>query len=305
MSGIGARLVSPEMPVSSAGFAVGAEAVREVKPVVRPPCGPMTVILPVFNESATLAGTLEALSAFAAIAPRCRLLLVDDGSRDATSEILRAALGPALPTPTITDGPPALAPGDSRGPDAEHPAIAYISYPINRGKGHAIRVGVEALAGEPDGLVVFMDGDMAYGLDHLVEMEAALAQFDVVIGSRKESPEERRNTKKLRRLMGWTFNQLVRVGMGLPFKDTQAGLKGFRLSAARAIFPRIRLRGFAFDVEALFIARQRGYRIGEIPARVARAHRKKPSNVNLAFEPLKMAGDLLRIRWNWLLGRYR
>ncbi len=261
----------------------------ELKPVAGRPAGPssaiapMTVILPVFNEAASLNRTLDAVLAHAEANPDVRFLFVDDGSRDQTLVLLRERLGPERPGARV----------------------GFISYPENRGKGHAIRTGIASLAGSGDELVVFMDGDMAYDLDHLAPMADALARFDVVIGSRKESPEERRNTKKLRRLLGWSFNQLVRVGMSLPFRDTQAGLKGFRLAAAREIFPRVRLRGFAFDVEALFIARHLGYTITEIPARVARAHRKKASNVNLAVEPLKMAGDLLRVRWNWLLRRYR
>lgn len=248
----------------------------------------MTVILPVFNESATLPKTLEAVLADVAVNDHHRYVFVDDGSTDQTLSLLRERLGP--------EGDPGAS-GSGR--------VSFVSYPENRGKGHAIRTGIASLRGSGDEFVVFMDGDMAYDLDHLPVIAASLATHDVVIGSRKESPEERRNTKKLRRLMGWVFNTMVRVGMGLAFMDTQAGLKGFRLNAAREIFPRVRLRGFAFDVEALFIAQRRGYSIAEIPARVSRAHRKKASNVNLALEPLKMAGDLVRIRWNSLLGRYR
>ena len=249
----------------------------------------LTVLLPLYNEAGSLSATLDVVLEFAAREPDVRFVFVDDGSRDATLSILRERLGGEGATPNV----------------------AFISYPENRGKGHAIRTGIAGLRGSNDELVVFMDGDMAYGLDHLAPMVEALTAppgrggYEVVIGSRRESPQERRNTRKLRRLMGWTFNRLVQVGMGLPFEDTQAGLKGFHLGVAREVFPRVTLRGFAFDVEALFIAKRLGHTIGEIPARVARAHRRKPSNVNLLLEPVKMAGDLLRIRLNALLGRYR
>lgn len=263
-------------------------AVREVKPARRGTIASrMTVVLPVFNEQQTLPTTLETLVAFADQEPACRFVLVNDGSSDETDRLLSGRLGAAGVEGAFERG------------------VGYVSYVENRGKGHAIKTAMELLPGADDELVVFMDGDMAYGLDHLPELERALAAFDVVIGSRRESPEVRRNTKKLRRLLGWGFNKMVQVGMGLRFKDTQAGLKGFRLGAAREIFPRVRLKGFAFDVEALFIAKKRGFTIGEVPARVARSHRKKASNVNLTLEPVKMAGDLARIRWNWLLRRYR
>jgi glycosyltransferase involved in cell wall biosynthesis len=263
-----------------------------------------------------------------------RFIFVDDGSSDATAEMLAARLTPVGGTPV--EAGPVVGPADGvdhAGPNgvargAAHTSpryahhgqqagdgrqqagrsphfVEFISYPVNRGKGHAIRTAIAALGAGDDACVCFMDGDMAYSLDHLKAMLESLKRCDVVIGSRKESPEERRNTRKFRRLMGWVFNRMVRVGMDLPYADTQAGLKGFRGAAARRIFPQVTLRGFAFDVEALFIARRLGMSIGEIPARVSRSHRKKPSNVNLATEPLRMLGDLMRIRWNSLLGRYR
>jgi glycosyltransferase involved in cell wall biosynthesis len=244
----------------------------------------LTVILPVFNESATLPATCRTVGEFAAAHPAIRFVFVDDGSSDATRSILAGE----MPEWTASIG--ALAP------------MSFLSYSANKGKGFAIKTAVERVDSD---LVCFMDGDLAYGLDHLAEITSKLRTSDVVIGSRRESPEERRNTKKLRRLMGWIFNGLVRVGVGLPFEDTQAGLKGFRTPAARIIFSRTRLRGFAFDVEALFIARRHGFSISEIPARVSRSHRKKPSNVNLYLEPLRMARDLMTIRLHGLLGRYR
>lgn len=281
---------TPTPPHTAPLFASAAGAVIVEPKVGRGATAAMVthVVLPLYNEAATLTRTLDTVLTFAHEHPQYQFLFVDDGSRDHTLSVLRERLG--------TDGQP--------GPDAQR-RVGYVSYPDNRGKGHAIRTGIASLRGSADELVVFMDGDMAYGLDHLPEMYDALQRYDVVIGSRKESPEERRNTKKLRRLMGWSFNKLVNLGMGLNFADTQAGLKGFRVGAAREVFRRVTLRGFAFDVEALFIAKKLGYTIGEVPARVARAHRKKPSNVNLLAEPIKMAGDLFRVRLKWLAGRYK
>lgn len=246
--------------------------------------GTLTVILPVFNESRTLPATVAEVRRYSESEPGIRFVFVDDGSSDTTREILAGEM------PEWSASVGALAP------------LSFLSYSANKGKGFAIKTAVERVDSE---LVCFMDGDLAYDLDHLAEIASKLRTSDVVIGSRRESPEERRNTKKLRRMMGWIFNGLVRVGVGLPFDDTQAGLKGFRTPAARIIFSRTRLRGFAFDVEALFVARRHGFSIAEIPARVSRSHRKKPSNVNLYLEPLRMARDLVTIRLHGLLGRYR
>lgn len=254
----------------------------------------LTVMMPVFNEEETLPKTIDAISAYAAEHPGARFVFVNDGSRDGTERLLRSRL-------EMMGGAEILADGSWRGPrDAR---VCLLSFSQNRGKGQVVR---SAMLIPDTEFVCFMDGDLAYSPEeHLEELIAGLRSADVVIGSRRESPEERRNTKKLRRFMGWVFNKLVRVLLGLPFDDTQAGVKGFRRAAAKTIFSRSTLSGFSFDIELLFIARQHGLKIGEIPAKVARAHRKKPTKVNLAAEPVRMLRDLLRVRWNWVRGRYR
>ena len=244
----------------------------------------LTVILPVFNESATLPNTLATVTEYAARFPDLFFVFVDDGSTDDTFSIL------ATSVPAWTAAVAQLVP------------VSFMSYPQNRGKGHAIAAAVKSVCTD---LVCFIDGDLAYDLDHLPAIIAALLKSDIVIGTRKESPAERKNTKKLRRFMGFVFNGIVRVGMRLPYEDTQAGIKGFHTIAARTIFSRTRLRGFAFDVEVLYLARRHGFTVSEISARVGRSHRAKPSNVNLLLEPLRMARDLATIRINSLLGRYR
>jgi dolichyl-phosphate beta-glucosyltransferase len=240
----------------------------------------LSVILPFFNEAESLPATLAALATFSLDHPDDAFVFVDDGSTDA---------GPALVAAAA----------------ATCPSIRLHRLPQNVGKGGAVRAGVAHLALGPGELVCFMDGDLAYGPEHLNDLREKLAEFDVVIGSRTESPDERRNTRKFRRLLGWGFNLAVRTLLGLPLKDTQAGLKGFRSEAASAIFPRVRLRGFAFDVELLFVAHALGLTIAEIPAKVARSHRRKASSVNLGTQPLIMLGALLKVRLNGLLGRYR
>ncbi|MBX7106459.1 MAG: glycosyltransferase [Gemmataceae bacterium] len=264
------------MPAPSLHHGSDTAQAVEIKPA-RAKGVALSVILPVYNEAATLDATLDAVLAFAAGRPDVRFVFVCDGATDQSEEILRRRL-------------------------AGHDRCELRAYQPNRGKGYAVAYAIREIDSP---LVMFMDGDLAYSLDHIDDMLAALATADVVIGSRRESPEERRNTRKFRRLSGWCFNRLVRVGLGLPFADTQAGLKGFRLEAAREIFSRLRLSGFAFDVEALFLARRLGFSIAEIPARVSRSHRRKPSNVSMWREPVRMAGSLLRVRWNAITGRYR
>lgn len=286
----GGGALSPAAPV-----AVELKTGKAGMSADRPPTGVvMSVIMPVYNEEATLPKTLDAVSAYAAEHPEVRFVIADDGSRDGSVELVRSRLGLIGGAEMGADGR-LMGPGDAR--------VVLLALTPNGGKGEVVRRAMRVVESP---MLAFMDGDLAYlPEEHLPEMIEKLGRFDVVIGARHESFEERRNTKRLRRVMGWTFNKVVRAGLGLGFEDTQAGVKGFRREAAKAIFSRSRLSGFSFDVELLFVAKRLGLSVVEIPAKVARAHRKKPTKVNLATEPVRMLGDLGKVRWNWLRGRYK
>jgi glycosyltransferase involved in cell wall biosynthesis len=236
------------------------------------------VILPVHNERARLARSLEQVTRFAAAHQEYHFTFVDDGSTDGTPELIRSSLAQV---------------GLSN--------VELLAYGPRRGKGHAVRFGVERTRAP---LVCFTDGDLAYSLDHLPRLLAALGEHDAVIGSRNRRDPAERSIRCSRWLMGWIFNWLARLVVGLPYVDTQAGLKGFRREAAARLFARQRVPGFGFDVEILYVARRLGYRVGEIPARVAAAHSGEPSQVDLLRDPARMCRDLLAIRWNGYRGRY-
>lgn len=237
------------------------------------------VILPVYSESGLIDSTFRAVEAFAKEHPEYTFTFVDDGSPDRTAKMIRALIATS----------------------ASAGQIALHAYTPNRGKGAAVKAGID-LAQTP--LVIFTDGDLAYSLDHLPKMVEALERHDVVIGSRGLVARSERNTTLLRRVMGWTFNKCARVILGLGYSDTQAGLKGFRTPAAKAIFARQRLGGFAFDVELVFLARRLGYSVGEIPAHVSEQHSYKVSKVHMLKDPIRMFGALLKVRLNAMLGRY-
>ena len=102
--------------------------------------------------------------------------------------------------------------------------------------------------------------------------------------------------------MGRVFNTIVRLFAVHGFQDTQAGFKMFRAEAAEALFPLQTLDGWSFDVEVLFIAQQRGYRIVEIPIPW---YYKSNTRIHPLRDSIDMFADVLRIRWNALRGRYR
>ena len=246
---------------------------------VAPPA--VSVILPVYNESGLIGHTFAAVAEFAGAHPEYEFLFVDDGSADETPRTLRDRIARARESGVCN--------------------VQLVAYRPNQGKGHAVKVGVEHARG---GFVLFTDGDLAYSLDHLPRLVARLESKDVVIGSRALVHRSERNTTVLRRITGWTFNRMARVILGLPHKDTQAGLKGFRADAARKIFSMEHLGGFAFDVELVYIARRLKMSVGEIPAYVSEEHSYKISKVNLVRDSVRMFWALIDIRQSAWRGRY-
>lgn len=200
---------------------------------------PLSVVIPAFNEEARLPRSLERLRAFLdARGTGYEILVVDDGSRDATVATAQAA--------------------------ARGSALRVLAGGKNRGKGHAVRRGMLAAVGERR---LMTDADLSTPIEEIVKLEAALdAGADVAIGSRAVAGariEVRQGA--LREAAGRTFNRLVRLLLLPGIQDTQCGFKLWRAEAALEAFTPLRLDGFSFDVEALYIARRRGRRIAELP----------------------------------------
>jgi dolichyl-phosphate beta-glucosyltransferase len=133
-------------------------------------------------------------------------------------------------------------------------------------------------------------------------MAALRAGSDLAIGSRHLKGSEIRDVPPLRYLSGQVFSLLVALLMFPGIRDTQCGLKGFRAEAARQIFKRVTIQKFGFDVEALYIARKRGYAIQPIPVRMTGF--RYDSRVRVLRDSGRMFMDLFAIRWNDLRGKY-
>ena len=230
----------------------------------------VVVILPVHNESWLIGSVLGQVTDYAGSHPTWRFIFADDGSTDDTAEKIRKHLE-ASPIENIELH--ALAP--------------------NRGKARTLK---KVILESSEDLVLFTDGDLAYRLEHLDILVGALEHADVVIGSRHLAEERQTNITFLRRMTGSAFNLIVRTLTSLPFKDTQAGLKGFQRNAARAIFRAQVVTDFAFDAELLFLSKKLGLVVNEIPARVSSRHSYKKSKVSLIKDPLRMFASLLRMR---------
>ena len=230
----------------------------------------LSVVVPALNEEDRLPRTLERIvSHLSRRREGYELVVVDDGSRDRTAERAQAAGATVLRNET------------------------------NRGKGYAVRRGMLAARGARR---LMTDADLSTPIEELDRLCARMDEgHDVVIGSRA-LPGSRIEVRQpwYRENMGRFFNLFVRALAVPGVTDTQCGFKLFSGAAARDVFSAARLDGFSFDVEVLFLARRKGYRIAEVPViwRNDAATRVSLLRGFLAFP------DLLRIRANDWRGRY-
>lgn len=235
----------------------------------------VAIILPVHNEAWLIGSVLGQVTDFACTHPDWRFIFVDDGSSDETPTRIEEHIA-ALQA------------------KFDEVNLELIRLSPNVGKATAIRT---AVLDAPEEIVCFTDGDLAYPLEHLDTLVATLANSDVVIGSRALANAPQGNITTARRVVGTTFNMVVRAVTGLPFHDTQAGLKGFRHEAAQLLFREQVVDDFAFDAELLFLAKRLGMKIKEIPANVSQRHSYKKSRVNMFRDPLRMFYSLVRMRY--------
>jgi dolichyl-phosphate beta-glucosyltransferase len=231
---------------------------------------PFSVVIPCFNEAARIGDTVRlTLNYLSGESPDAELIVVNDGSTDGTSAIVRQALaGAKIGTRVLENFP-------------------------NRGKGAAVRTGLLAATG-PIGL--FFDADLSTPLSEIPKVIQPIARgdADVAFGSRALDRKLIGVHQPWRREQaGRVFNLIVRLATGMPFWDTQCGFKAFRLDVCRPILERARIQGFAFDVELLFLAYRAGLRLREIPVRWNHA---QGSKVQVIKDSLRMLREVIALR---------
>ncbi len=236
----------------------------------------VSIIIPAYNESARIGGTLE--SVVRCIKDRnwdAEVLVVNDGSRDNTAEIVDAF-------------------------STAHPVVRQIHNDQNRGKGYSVRNGMLQAAGS---IVMFTDADLSSPLEEGERLFAAIREgADVAIGSRWLDRKRQTVHQPLyRQFFGRCFNAVTRMIMGLPFADTQCGFKAFTRSAAQTVFRLQRIDRWGFDPEILFIALKRGYKVRDVP--VTWGHDER-SRISYLRDGIQMLEELVYVRWNALIGVY-
>lgn len=145
--------------------------------------------------------------------------------------------------------------------------------------------------------LVFADADMATPPDQLAKLLRALETADIALGSRiqTDGSDMRATQPRFRRLVGRIFRFAAQLWATGPVRDTQCGFKGFRRAAARDLFGRLRITSIAFDVDLIYLARRRGYRMAIVPIVWAdRRGSRMHARPKLA---LRVAWDLVRIRF--------
>jgi glycosyltransferase involved in cell wall biosynthesis len=237
-----------------------------------------SIVIPAYNEGARLEATLEKVLGYVRAQPwnaEVEVIVVNDGSRDNTAELVRS-----------------LAEKESM--------LRLVENPGNRGKGYSVRNGMLNARGE---VVVFSDADLSSPIEEMPKLLAALAAgADIAIGSRWLRAELQTRRQSLhRQLFGRVFNLLLRIILGLRFKDTQCGFKAFTRRAAQTILPLQRIERWGFDPEILFLARKFGFRVEEVP--VLWGH-SGDTRIHPLADGARMFWEMLRVRWYDLTGKY-
>jgi glycosyltransferase involved in cell wall biosynthesis len=228
----------------------------------------ISAIIPVYNQEAEVHFLLKRLKEdLNSTLLNYEIIIVNDGSRDKTLEILKKE--------EKLD---------------EH--IRVISYPQNKGKGYAVKKGIMHTRGD---IVLFVDGDLEISPDAIKDYVKELRSYDLVIAS-KSHPLSKVNVPASRKLLSRAFNFYVQVATGIKLKDTQSGLKAGNGNALRKIFNIICIDRYAFDVELLAIATALNMRIKELPIEITVSHRFKMNDIARMFIDVIAISHRLRIK---------
>jgi dolichyl-phosphate beta-glucosyltransferase len=235
----------------------------------------LSIIIPAYNEEARLPKSLDQIHAYLnAIGISSEVIVVDDGSRDNTVQIVESK-------------------------SVEWSELRVVKNPGNHGKGYSVRHGMLEARGK---VVLFTDADLSAPIEEADKLLGALQTSDVAIGSRAMDRELIEvHQPWTREMAGIMFNMIVRVILGLNFEDTQCGFKAFRREKSQIIFQQQRIERFGFDPELLFLAKRNGLTIAEIPVRWANA---EGTTVSMWDGIRAMFFEVAKIRWNAITGKY-
>jgi dolichyl-phosphate beta-glucosyltransferase len=236
----------------------------------------LSVVIPMYNESHRMGDSLPHLRDYFRGQPySVEFVVVDDGSSDNTVELAWQILG--------------------------HDAVRVLEEKPNRGKGHALKVGMLAADGEK---VLFTDADLSTPPEEIEKFWTWFDKgYDVVIGSRKmRGAVLERHQPLWRESMGKVFTWLTNHIATRDISDITCGYKCFTHSAAQELFSRSIIDDWSFDAEVLYIAQQHSLRIKEVPVHW---HDERGTKVRIVRDALRALAGLVKIRVNGMRGKYR
>jgi len=235
----------------------------------------LSVIIPAYNEERRVGATLDAIHQYCSQKGlKCEIIVVDDGSRDDTAGVVQAL-------------------------QARIPELYLVQYRSNRGKGYAVKAGVERSRGE---YILFTDADNSTPIEEFERFLPLLSSSEVVIGSRYHHDSSIKIKQPAYRiLLGRMGNFLIRFLLFDDIRDTQCGFKAFQHRAAREIFNRMKVNRFGFDIELLAIAYLLKYSVHEVPVSW---YNSPQSRIRPIKDALRTFSELLYIKLNLMSGRY-
>jgi glycosyltransferase involved in cell wall biosynthesis len=235
-----------------------------------------SIVIPAYNEGTRLGATLERILAYVRQQGwDAEIIVVNDGSRDNTADLVC-------------------------GFAETNPIVRLVENPGNRGKGYSVRHGMLKARGD---VVVFSDADLSSPIEEMPKLLDALSRgADIAIGSRWLRAELQTQRQSVhRQIFGRVFNLLMRMILGLKFKDTQCGFKAFTRQAAQTILPLQRIERWGFDPEILFLARKFGLRVEEVAVHWGHSG---DTRIHPVLDGARMFQEMLRVRWYDIAGKY-
>ena len=234
----------------------------------------LSIVIPAYNEERRLPDSLDQIDAFVKAQDYgVEVIVVDNNSSDRTPDVARSVA-------------------------AERPYVRLLHEPV-QGKGAAVKTGMLDARGE---YLFICDADLSMPIEEVSKfVPPALNGHDVAIASREAPGARRYDEPEYRHVMGRVFNFIVRV-LALPkIQDSQCGFKAFRREIAHEVFPLQTIDGWGFDVEVLFIARSRGYKLIEVPINW---YYRANSRIHPIRDAINIFIEVLRVRINGWRGRY-
>mgnify|MGYP002783575529 CR=1 FL=1 len=233
----------------------------------------LSIVIPAYNEQERIADTLFAVKDYLSRQPySSEVIVVDDGSTDFTTEVVRTV--------------------DIYSSEIHDQSVSVVMENVkNVGKGFSVARGMLKAQGS---IILFSDADLSTPIHEVEKLLPYFeAGFDIVIGSRNLPDSEVEKKPMYREIMSFIFRLIVQTLTVRGIHDTQCGFKAFRREVAHDIARLQRTYRFGFDVEQLYIAAKRGYRLKEVPVRWIH---QDGSKVNPIRDSLAMVADVVRIR---------